>query len=195
MKFLIALFFSFMSTAAVAADPPYACDPGKGCREVPGPAYDIGRGAILTLPFGWRVFSYPQAPVPEMAGLHEFLAFKNGVVIAISPFPNLDKRVINEDYLCDSLKRGSSLTYVKQSKEQAITTVPMSHGDVVGCHVSFNAANAGEKPFLVLPRMRHASVASFKLSYKDILLSISAASEKMPDEDFALAGKSIQQIH
>ena len=158
---------------------------------------DIGRRPVQIVYFSGAVCN-PDLLSPPFwgnAGLHEFLAFKNGVVIAISPFPNLDKRVINEDYLCDSLKRGSSLTYVKQSKEQAITTVPMSHGDVVGCHVSFNAANAGEKPFVVLPRMRHAGVTTFKLSYKDILLSISAASEKMPDEDFALAVKSIQQIH
>lgn len=194
MKISLALFFSLFAGAAMAAEPGYTCAPESGCREVAGPSVDIGRGAMLDLPFGWRAFSYPTAPLPIMAGLREFRAFKNGMVVAISPIPNVDKRVITEDQLCGIVAKASE-KYVRQSKEQAIVPVGGSHGELVECHIAFTAANAGEKPFVALPNRHHASVTNYVTSYKSIIFSITAVSEQLPDEEFQNIVKSIQQIH
>jgi hypothetical protein len=194
MKLLIALAFSCFASAAMAAEPPYTCDPGRGCREESGPSYDIGCGSILALPSAWKVFSYPTAPDPIMAGLREFRAVKNGMVIAISPFPNIDKRVITTDMLCGILGKAGE-RYVQQSKEKTINPVPMAQGGMVGCATSFTAANEGEKPFLALPNRHHASVTTFSIARNDVIFSISAVSEHLPDEEYQLALKAIQQIH
>jgi len=193
MKPLTAFLFALLTSAGMAAEPSYTCNPERGCREERGPTYDIGRGATLSLPSGWRFFSYPTAPDPIMAGLREIRAIKNGMVIAITPFPNIDKRVFSESQLCEFVSKSGG-QYVKQSKEQAITPVSMSHSDVVGCHVSFTAANDGEKPFAALPNRRHASVTTFAISYKYIIFSVTVVSEQMPDDDYRAAVKSIQQI-
>ena len=192
MKSLV-IFLLTTSTAAIAAEPAYTCSPERGCKEEQGPTYDIGRGATLSLPFGWRFFSYPTAPDPQMAGLREFRATKNGMVIAITPFPNLDKRFISEDQLCEFVSKSGN-QYVKQSKEQAITPVPMSRGAAIGCQTSFTAAQDGDKPFAVLPNRRHASVTTFAISHRYIIFSVSVVSEQAPDEDFRAAISSIQQI-
>ncbi|MES2354671.1 MAG: hypothetical protein V4568_09785 [Pseudomonadota bacterium] len=193
MKPLIAFLFALFTTAVMAAEPSYTCNPERGCQEEQGPTYDIGRGAMLSLPVGWRFFSYPTAPDPIMTGLREIRAIKNGMVIAITPFPNIDKRVFSESQLCDLVSKSSG-QYAKQSKEQTITPVSMSHGDIVGCHVSFTAANDGDKPFAVLPNRRHASVTTFAISYKYIIFSVSVVSEQIPDDDYRAVVNSIQQI-
>jgi len=193
MKLLIALALSFSATAAMAAEPAYTCEPERGCREEQGPSYDIGRGAMLSLPAGWRIFSYPTAPDPIMAGLREIRAVKNGMVIAISPIPNVDKRVITADQLCGLVSTAGE-KYVKQSKEQTVTPVPISHGAMVGCHVSFTAAAQSEKPFAVLPNRHHASVTTFLIASHDVIFSVSAVSERLPDADFQMALKAIEQV-
>jgi hypothetical protein len=148
---------------------------------------------MLTLPPGWRFFSYPTAPDPIMAGLREIRATRNGMVIAITPFPNIDRRPFPESQLCEVVSKVGGL-YVQQSKEQVVNPVPMSHGEVLGCQVSFTAATDGDKPFAVLPNRHHASVTTFSISHKYILFSASVVSEQVPDDDYRAAVQSIQQI-
>lgn len=193
MKLFIVFLFVLFTKTATAAEPSYTCNPERGCREENGPTYDIGRGVMLSLPSGWRFFSYPTAPDPIMAGLREIRAIKNGMVIAITPFPNVDKRVLTENQLCEFVAK-SGAQYVKQSKEQTITPVSISNGEVVGCNASFTSPNDGEKPFAILPNRRHASVTTFAISYKHIIFSVSVVSEQLPDDDYRAAVKSIQQI-
>jgi len=193
MKPFIALLFTLFTSVAMAAEPSYTCNPERGCREEQGPTYDIGRGTTLSLKSGWRFFSYPTAPDPIMAGLREIRATKDWMVIAITPFPNIDKRVFTESQLCDLVSKSGG-QYVKQSKEQAITPVGMSHQDIVGCHVSFSAAKDGDKPFSVLPNRHHTSVTTFVISYKYIIFSVSVASEQKPDDEYRAAVNAIQQI-
>ncbi len=128
-----------------------------------------------------------------MAGLREIRAIKNGMVIAITPIPNIDKRVFIENQLCEFVTKSGG-QYVKQSKEQTITPVSMSNGEVVGCNVSFTSPIDGEKPFAVLANRRHASVTICVISYKHIIFSMSVVSEQMPDDDYRAVLKSIQQI-
>jgi|GEM_PF-2017060 len=128
-----------------------------------------------------------------MAGLREIRAIKNGMVVAITPFPNNDKGVFTENQLCEFVAKSGG-QYVKQSKEQTITPVPISKGEVVGCNVSFTSPNDGEKPFAVLANRRHASVTTFVISYKHIIFSVSVVSEQLPDDDYRAVLKSIQQI-
>src|SRR5262249_30371774 len=85
-----------VADAALAANPSFVCKPEQGCREERTAIHDIGRGATITLPKGWTYFSYPQAPIPEMAGLREIRAFKGAVVIAISPVPNINRQQFSE---------------------------------------------------------------------------------------------------
>jgi hypothetical protein len=193
MRYLLALLLSAMSTLAVAAEPAYTCRPEQGCIDLQGPAFDIGRGAKITLPAGWKVFSYPTAPDPIMAGLREIRAFKDGMVIAISPFPNFDERPISDGFLCDILAK-SGPQYVAASKEKAIHPTPMSRGDVHACSIAFSAANEGEKPFRVLLNRQHASVTSLVVSYKFVIFSVSVVSEGPPDDAYFAAVESIRQM-
>lgn len=55
---LFVAFAAFGSTV-MAAEPGYTCDSNRGCKEVQGPVYDIGRGAKLTLPSGWKFYTTP----------------------------------------------------------------------------------------------------------------------------------------
>jgi len=190
--FIVFLFVLFTKTVA-AAEPSYTCNPERGCKEENGPSYDIGRGVKLLLPSGWRFFTYPTAPDPVMAGLREIRAIKNGMVIAITPLPNLEKLAFTENQLCEFVTRSGG-QYVKKSKEQTISPVSMSHGEVVGCSVSFTSPNDGEKPFAVLANRRHASVTTFAISYKQVIFSMSVVSEQLPDDDYRAVIQSIQQI-
>lgn len=70
----------------------------------------------------------------------------------------------------------------------------MSRGDVVACHVSFSAANDGEKPFGVLPNRRHTSVTTFAISYKTVIFSGSVVSEQLPDDGYMAAVNAVKQI-
>lgn len=128
-----------------------------------------------------------------MAGLREVRAFKSGTVIAITPFPNIDQRTFSEAQLCDMVSQASQ-PYVKVSKEQAVVPFPLSHDGMVGCRVSFTAAQEGEKPFAVLPNRHHASVSTYIFSHKFVVFSISVASEQLPNEDYRAATKAIEQL-
>jgi hypothetical protein len=128
-----------------------------------------------------------------MAGLRELRATKDGMVIAVSPVPNVGKVVFTDRQLCEFVTK-SGAAYVRQSKEQVITPVPMSRGEVVGCHASFTAANEGEKPFAALANRHHASVTTFIMSYKDVLFSLTAVSEQLPDDEYRAVIKAIQEI-
>jgi hypothetical protein len=119
MKLVTALILAMAADAAMAAaatEPAYRCNASQGCRVEQGAAYDIGRGAKISLPSGWTVYSYPTAPDPAMAGPREFRAFKDDLLVAISPFPNIDHRVISEAFLCDIEKKAGA-RYASQSKE------------------------------------------------------------------------------
>ena len=128
-----------------------------------------------------------------MAGLHDIRAFKDGLVVAISPFPNIDRRTITESWLRE-IQTKAAARYVDHSKEKAINLVSMSRDDVVGCHVSFTAMNEGERPFPVLPNRRFASVTSFVISTKFVIFSVSVVSERLPDEGYLAAVDAIRNI-
>src|SRR5262245_61391097 len=99
MRYLVFLVLAMLVSSAMAANPSYICSPEQGCREELTAIHDIGRGATITLPKGWTYFSYPQAPIPEMAGLREIRAFKGAVIIAITPLPNINRQTLSEDLL------------------------------------------------------------------------------------------------
>ena len=177
----------------MAANPPFVCPAQIGCRMEPGPTHDIGRGATVTLPEGWTYYAYPEAPLPEMAGLREIRAFKGPVVVAISPIPNIDGRRISEQWIRE-VQTQASAEYVAQSKEQAVRLVPFSRVNLVGSHVSFTASEGTDRPFTVLPDRRYACVTSFLVAYRSVLFSISVASEEAPDEDYRAAVSAIRAL-
>src|SRR5215471_2848047 len=129
MRYIGLLILAMLVSDAMAANPSYVCNPAQGCREERTAIHDIGRGATITLPKGWTYYSYPQAPIPEMAGLREIRAFKDGVVIAISPVPNVNRQTIPEATL-RALHAKATARYADQSKEKAAKFVSMSRGDL-----------------------------------------------------------------
>lgn len=191
---LFLALFVLPTQMAFADEPGYSCKPELGCNEIQGPAYDVGRGALLALPHGWKVYSYPTAPDPIMAGLREIRAVSDGLIIAISPFPNIDHREFSQATLCDMMDKAGK-RYASASKEQTVAPVPVSRDGYVSCQVSFSAKNDGEKPFGVLPNRRHASVTTLVVAYKrDVVFSVSVVSERQPDEAYLAAVEAIRQI-
>jgi hypothetical protein len=190
---IVFLILAIRVSDAMAANPSYVCNPAQDCREERSATHDIGRGATIALPKGWTYFSYPQAPIPEMAGLREIRAFKGAVLIAITPLPNVNRQALSEAAL-RAVHAKATARYADQSKEKASRFVSMSHGDLVGGHASFTAMNDGDRPFAVVPNRTYASVTSFVISYKFVLFSISVASERAPDEDYRQAVKAVQSI-
>lgn len=128
-----------------------------------------------------------------MEGLREIRATRDGMVIAISPIPNIAHREFTDSQLCDMLKQ-SAAQYAGRSKEQAVQTVPFTQGATVGCHATFTAANAGEKPFSVLPNRHHATVSAFLMSAQGVVFSMDLVSERLPDDDYLAIVNAIRQI-
>jgi hypothetical protein len=114
---IIPVFLALFSLSASAAEPAYTCDTARGCTELQGPVFDLGRGATIRLPDGWRFYSYPTLPIPEMAGLREIRAVKNGMVIAITPLPKLEDKTVSQTQLCESMAE-SGKQYVAKSLEK-----------------------------------------------------------------------------
>lgn len=189
-KSITTLAALLVTSVAMAAQAPYTCSPERGCQEEQGLTHDIGRGAMLSLPQGWTYYTYPMPPALE--GLREVRAFRGGVLIVISPFPNIDRREISEVWIRD-IRTKASAPYIETSKEKAVNYVSVSRDDLVGGYVSFTAENP-DKPFTVVPNRVHANVTSFLISYKFVLFSISVASERSPDEDYAAAIAAIKSI-
>jgi hypothetical protein len=120
MRYLIAFLCLMATDAVAAAEASYVCNPEADCREEKTSTHDIGRGVLLTLPEGWTYFSYPTAPDPVMAGLREIRAFKNGALIVITPFPNIDQREISESRVHTWIYKTSSANYIERSKEKQL---------------------------------------------------------------------------
>lgn len=193
MKLLVSMALALSCVTAIAAEPAYTCNTDRGCKEESGPEYALGRGAKITLPEGWRFYTYPTAPIPEMAGLREIRAVRNGQVIAITPMPKPEQLVASESQVCDWISEGAK-QYVAKSQEKAMTPVSFSQNGVVGCYVTFTSANPGEKPFAVLANRRHASVASFFIVHPKVIFSVSAVSETAPDDDYRAALEALKHI-
>src|SRR5215510_8428492 len=194
MRQVFFLILAMLVGEAMAANPSYVCNPAQGCQEERTATHDIGRGATITLPKGWTYFSYPQAPIPEMAGLREIRAFKGAVVIAITPAPNVNRQTLSEAAL-RAVHAKASAQYADQSKEGASKFVSMTRGDLVGGYASFTAMKEGERPFAVLLNRTYSSVTAFVISYKNfVVFSISVASERPPDEDYRQAVNAILSI-
>jgi hypothetical protein len=193
VRLLFTLVLATLVADAMAENLPYQCRPERGCQEEKTATHDIGRGVILTLPEGWTYFSYPQAPIPAMAGLREIRAFKGGVVIAITPFPNIDKRETPEEWLRGLHAKGAG-PYAPLSKENIVNFVSISHDDLIGGYASFTAKNDGERPFTVLAHSTFSSVTSFIISYRFVIFSVSVASEQPLDESYGEAIKAISNI-
>jgi hypothetical protein len=192
MKYRITLMLAILVGPAIADNSSYSCSPALRCVEEQGPTYDIGRGARIALPSGWRYFSYPTAPDPAMAGLREIRAFKDGVIIAISPFPNVERWALSEPWL--RFQSPLRSRHIRQSREKAIKYVSMLRDDIVGCYASLTAVHESEKPFDILPNRRHSSVTSFLISHKFIIFSILVVSERLPDEGYLAAVDAIRDI-
>lgn len=193
MRYIVLSILAMLVTNVMAANPSYVCKPESGCKEERTATHDIGRGATITLPEGWTYFSYPQAPIPEMAGLREIRAFKGVTVVAITPMPNIDRRSISEDWVREIQTKGAA-QYIADSKEKAVNFVSMSREDLVGGYVSFTAGKEGEKPFRALPNRTFASLTSFVIAYKFIIFSVTVASELGSDSDYVAAIDAIRKI-
>lgn len=195
MRNFFLLIFVTLAIDARAENPPHECLSQEGCQEEKTLSHDIGRGVILTLPEGWTYFSYPPAPIPQMANLNlrEVRAFKGGVAIAITPFLNIDKREIDEDWVRGMLAKGS-VPNVFLSKESAFNFVSMSREDLVGGYASFTAKNEGERPFAVLPSRTYSKVTTFLISYRFVIFTVSVVSEQPLDDNYPQALNAILKI-
>ena len=187
------LVLTTLAATAGAGNPPHQCWVDRGCLEEKSATHDVGRGVMLTLPDGWTYYSYPQAPIPGMAGLREIRAFKGGVDIAITPFPNLDKREIKDDWIREMLQRAAAPN-LAISKEGAANVVLISHDDLVGGYTSFTAPHDGEKPFAVLKNRTYSNVTTFLISYRFVILSVSVAAEQPGDADYQQALDAIRSV-
>jgi len=190
--FLIVSLFTF-ATAARADNPPHECNKKRGCVEEKTPTHDVGRGVILTLPKGWTYYSYPQAPIPEMAGLRETRAFRGSTDIAITPFPNIDKREITEEWVRNILGQACA-QYTANSKEGAAEIVSISHDDLVGGYCSFTAAKEGDKPFAGLMHRTYSNITTFVVSYRFVILSVTVATEKPGEDAYAEAIEALKTL-
>ncbi len=193
IRFLLIVAASILAGTARAGNAPHECRPERGCQEEKSPTHDVGRGVILTLPEGWTYYSYPQAPIPQMKGLREIRAFKAGVDIAITPFPNIDKREIKDDWVRDILGKACA-PYAEKSKEGATEVVSISHDELVGGYCSFSAKQEGEKPFAVLMNRTYSNVTTFVVSHRFVILSITVASEAPGDEAYAEALDALKKL-
>ncbi|MES1265775.1 MAG: hypothetical protein ABUU24_09025, partial [Variovorax sp.] len=192
-RFFLALVLTTLAAAVRAENPPHECFPERGCQVEKSPTHDVGRGVILTLPEGWTYQTYPQAPIPEMAGLREIRAFKGGVDIAVTPFPNIDKREIKEDWVRDILGKACA-PYAAISKEGTVNIVSMSHDELVGGYCSFSAKENDDKPFAVLPHRNYSNVTTFLVSHRFVILSVTVASELPTDDAYAEALSAIRDL-
>ena len=192
-RFLLLVALSTLATATWADNPAHECNKKRGCIEETTPTHDIGRGVILTLPKGWTYYSYPQAPIPEMAGLRETRAFRDTTDIAITPFPNIDKREITEDWVRDILGKACG-QYAQNSKEGAAEIVSISHDDLVGGYCSFSAKNDGEKPFAGLMHRTYSNITTFVVSYRYVILSVTIGTEKAGEEAYAEAIEALKTL-
>jgi hypothetical protein len=188
------IYLATLAPIVSADNLPHECLPERGCREEKTATHDIGRGVMLTLPEGWTYYSYPQAPIPEMAGLREIRALKGGVVIAITPFPNLDKREISEDWIRDMLQRAAAPN-VGISKEGAANFVSISHDELTGGYTSFSAMRDGERPFAVLKDRTFSNVTTFLISHRFVIFSVSVASEQSGAGDYSQALDAVKAIN
>lgn len=180
------------SFAAAGENPPYSCDGRAGCMVETSSPYDIGNGVLLELPEGWTLLAFPQPQISEVR-LREIRAYKGEVVIAITPFPNLDRRVITEVWLRELLSK-SAAQYVSQSREQVATINSLSSDPIVGGFYSFTSNSPSDKPFRVLPNRRYASVTTLMVSHKFIIFSVSVASEREPDDDYRAAVNAFRNL-
>jgi hypothetical protein len=190
---LCVLVLASLGAIARAGNPAHECSAERGCREEKSATHDVGRGILLTLPDGWTYYSYPQAPTPEMEGLREIRAFKGDVDIAITPFPNIDKREITEDWIREILHQASA-PYRRVSKEGTVDVILMSHDELVGGYASFSAAHEGERPFNVLSNRAYSNVTTFLIAYRFVILSVSVASERAGGDDYQQALNALKAI-
>ena len=188
-----ALISATLAAVASAANPPHECPPERGCVEEYSATHDLGRGVMLTLPEGWTYYSYPQAPIPQMKGLREIRAFKGGVDVAITPFPNNDKRAITDDWVRDILGQACA-PYAANSKEGAAEIVSISHDPLVGGYCSFSAKHDGERPFAALPHRTYSNVTTLEISHHFVILSVTLAAELPGDDAFAQALEAFKKI-
>ncbi|MES1264068.1 MAG: hypothetical protein ABUU24_00255 [Variovorax sp.] len=193
IRFILIAVLSTLAVAARADNPPHECIKKRGCIEEKTPTHDVGRGVILTLPKGWKYYSYPQAPIPEMAGLRETRAFSGHTDIAITPFPNIDKREITDEWVRDILGKACG-QYAPSSKEGATEVVSISHDDLVGGYCSFSAAKEGEKPFAGLANRSYSNITTFVVSYRFVILSVTIGTENPGEEAYAEAIEALKTL-
>jgi hypothetical protein len=168
----------------------YRCKREEGCVEETSATHDIGGGATIVLPEGWRFYRFPAPPEPE--GVTILRMEKDGVVIAIDGFPNLDKRTVNEEWLRGLLAKATQ-PHVLPSREKQFNYISISRNELIGGYASFTS-NDGERPFHVLGRGKDASVTTLIASFKLMIFSVSIVSNRAPDKDYQDALDAIRNM-
>jgi len=166
------------------------CRADYGCTEETSATHDIGGGATITLPEGWTFYRF-QAP-PEPPGYTVVRMLKDGVVIGIDGFPNIDSRAIDEEWVKEILRQGAQ-PYVELSRERRINYVSLSRGDVIGGYATFTS-DEGTRPFQVIGKDPHASVTTVIAYFKQTIFSVSIASTRAPDKDFQDALDAVRNM-
>lgn len=187
---LLALAVINAVAAQQAYAPPFRCEVLSGCLEDFSPEKDIGNGAVLSTPAGWRTFHFPVPPQPK--GLSTVRIIKAATTVAIEGFPNLDNRIIEEAWL-KSLLEEAVAPYLPVSKEGKGEYVSIGQGDMVGGCIGLTAA-PGSQPFHVLPGIDSASVKACILYVKKTIFSISIESELENDPNVNEATEFIRAI-
>lgn len=182
-----ALFASLLCQSALAE---YQCKIEQGCIQEFSSSHDIGNGTMIVLPKGWKFYRFPVPREPE--GLTILRMEKEGVVIAIEGFPNLDKREITEEWLRGLLTKAAQ-SYIELSREKQLNYVSISHDDVVGGYAAFTSGT-GELVFPVLGKTKDASVTALIASTKLMIFSVSIVSNRAPDEDYQAALDAVRNM-
>lgn len=165
------------------------CHADYGCTEEASATHDIGGGATITLPAGWKFYRYPSPPEPE--GYTVMRMMKDGVVIAIDGIPIGDRTVTEEQV--EELVREGMQQHVERSKERQVNYVSISHGDLLGGYASLTSPD-GTRPFNVIGTDTHASVTTVITYLKQMIFSVSIASTRAPDKDFQDALDAVRNM-
>jgi hypothetical protein len=186
MRFLMVICLAVMVVhqPASASD----CDKDADCTTS-SKKHDFGNGAQVVLPAEWTYNSYPM----PMAGATNIRIKKPGMVIAVTGLPNVNNVPFTEETIKALLADKASKLYFPISREKSVDYKSISKSTLVGGYAIFTA-NLNDKPFQVLKNQYYSSVADIIISYKNMVFSISLASELAPDKDFNLALNAISKM-
>ena len=193
-KLIFARFMDSLSYAQQAANDLEAAKTPAARQEAAasGTFHLLGGGMSVTVPAEWL---YRNMPVPSNPpGQTDVRIYKDDTVVAITGFPNLDGRRITEEWLKSMLVKATGLAdYEDMSTEKDFNYVSLTGDDIVGGYVSFTA-EAGSRPFKVLPGLESGAVTSFIVSNQQMILSISVVAEVASKADYETALRMVRSI-